>query len=104
MPQAPKKLDVSAAITSGDLKVERIELKPPEDEQEKALRLKREHVLFYARDLAPWVFGYGVLAAIFVYCMGSLVWGDPTSRDRAWSAVAAILTGVIGYIFGRSAK
>jgi len=42
MPSAPKKVDVSTALPIGDLEVKNLELKRPEDEQDKALRIEKE--------------------------------------------------------------
>jgi hypothetical protein len=48
---APKKSDISTATPIGGLDVKSVELKSPEDEQEKALRLHKERLNFYVKEM-----------------------------------------------------
>jgi len=47
---------VSTVPSIKDLEVKSIELKPPEDEQEKTLRLHKERLSFYFKELGTLVF------------------------------------------------
>jgi hypothetical protein len=106
MSPAPKKVDVSTVPSIKDLEVKSIELKPPEDEQEKALRLHKERISFYIKDVVIWIFGVVCLVVIGGYCLWVLTSSSsaPAEKDWARSAVTSILAGIIGYVFGKTTK
>jgi hypothetical protein len=104
MPASPRKTDVSKAIDS--LEVRNIELKPPEDEQEKALRLHKEKVSFYIKDLGAWIFGFLFLLMLSGYCFWVLFGGSSTPADKefAKSSIAPIATALLGFMLGKATK
>jgi hypothetical protein len=106
MSPAPKKVDVSTVPSIKDLEVKSIELKPPEDEQEKSLRLHKERISFYIKDVVIWIFGVVCLVVIGGYCLWVLTSSSsaPAEKDWARSAVTSILAGIIGYVFGKTTK
>ncbi len=69
MPSTSKKADVSKSLPVGDLEVKSIEFKLPEDEQEKALRLHKERISFYIKDVVIWIFGVVCLVVTGSYCL-----------------------------------
>ena len=107
MPSAPKKVDISKAIPGLEsLPLEKVEYKRLEDEQEKALRLEKERVSFYVKDVVIWIFGFVFLMAIGGYCLWVLTSSSSTPADKDWarSAVASITGGIIGFVFGKTTK
>ena len=106
MPSTSKKADVSKSLPVGDLEVKSIEFKLPEDEQEKALRLHKERISFYIKDVVIWIFGVVCLVVIGGYCLWVLTGSSsaPAEKDWARSAVTSILAGIIGYVFGKTTK
>src|SRR6266436_403161 len=107
MAATPKKADVGEAIPGlGSLPLEKVEYKHLEDEQEKQLRLHKERVSFYVKDLGIWIFGIVFLTALGGYCLWVLASGSANPADKAWaqSTIAPILTGVAGYMFGKAMK
>jgi len=107
MPSTPKKVDVSKAIPGLEtLPLEKVEYKRPEDEQEKALRLHKERISFYIKDVVIWIFGVVCLVVIGGYCLWVLTSSSSAPADKDWarSAVTSILAGIIGYVFGKTAK
>ena len=107
MPSTPKKVDVSKAIPGLEsLPLEKVEYKRPEDEQEKALRLHKERLGFYIKDVGIWIFGVVFLMAIGSYCLWVLTSNSaaPTEKDWVRSAITSILAGIVGYIFGKTTK
>jgi hypothetical protein len=102
MPPA-KKFDINEALQREDVRLD-LQLKTPEDDEEKKLRLHKEFLNFYVKDLAP----YG-LAILFVVAMGTYRFvvlirsnSTPEEKQRAWAALSAILAGVVGVVFGKS--
>ena len=106
MPPAPKKVDVSKAIPGLEhLPLEKVEYKRPEDEQEKALRLHKERIGFYLKDVGITILGVVFLLAIGGYCLWVLTGNSaPAEKDWARSAITSILAGIVGYIFGKTTK
>ncbi len=69
MSPAPKKVDVSTVPSIKDLEVKSIELKPPEDEQEKTLRLHKERLSFYFKELGTLVFAAILVIVVVICCL-----------------------------------
>jgi len=55
MPPISKKVDVSTSPLFEGMRLSNVELKPIEDEQERALRLHKEKYSFYFKDMATYM-------------------------------------------------
>ena len=77
-----------------------------EDKQEKALRLFKERLTFYVKDIGPWLVLEFLMLGIGLTCFWVLVRVDsaPAEKDRAWSVLTTILCGIVGFLFGKAAK
>ena len=85
MSPAPKKVDVSTVPLIKGLEVKSIELKPPEDEQEKTLRLHKERISFYIKDVVIWIFGVVCLVVIGSYCLWVLTGSSSAPAEKDWA-------------------
>lgn len=99
MPPA-KKYDFNEVLQREDLKV-RVQFETAEDDQEKTLRLRKEHLGFLVKDLAHYAMAILFVFAMGFYCFVVLLHSasTPEEKQRAWSALSAILVGVV---FGKS--
>ncbi len=106
MSPAPKKVDVSTVPSIKDLEVKSIELKPPEDEQEKTLRLHKERLSFYFKELGTLVFAAILVIVVVICCLVFLFNSQsaPAEKDWARSVLMAVLTGAVGFAFGKATK
>ncbi|MHB1560302.1 MAG: hypothetical protein ACYC61_22860 [Isosphaeraceae bacterium] len=102
----PRQVSVPSSISVQGMRVSGIELKPNEDKDEKALRLHKERLTFYFKDIGTYVFGFIFLAAIAVYCFWVLLDKSTSAEERryAWAAISAVMGGIVGVVFGRSTK
>jgi hypothetical protein len=106
MPSTSKKADVSKSFLIGDLEVKSIEFKLPEDEQDKALRLHKERLNFYFKDLGTLGFS-ALLVSVAVTCCLVFLFNSqsaPAEKDWARSVLMLVLTGAIGFAFGKATK
>ena len=107
MPSEPKQADVSKAIPGlEDLPLEKVEYKRPEDEQDKALRLHKERLNFYFKDLGTLGFS-ALLVSVAVTCCLVFLFNSqsaPAEKDWARSVLMLVLTGAIGFAFGKATK
>jgi len=105
MPAAPKKLNVDDLLRRDDLKVD-LQVSTHEDEQEKRLRLRKDFLGFLVKDLAPHLLAMVFIVAIGWYCFLVLNRSGSTAveKQRAWSALSAILGLVVGVITGKGIK
>lgn len=69
------------------------------------LRRKKEFLTFLVKDLAPFAVGLVFLLASGVYCFFVLLnpKTPPEMQRNAWSAFMMLLTGVVGFVFGKAA-
>ena len=107
MPSAPKQADVSKAIPGlEDLPLEKVEYKRPEVEQVKALRLHKERLFFYFKDLGTMGFS-ALVVSVAVFCCLVFLFNPqsaPVEKDWARSVLMLVLTGAIGFAFGKATK
>jgi len=98
-------IDLATALSKADLQAD-VHFKTPEDPDEKALRIHKDKIGFYIKEVLPYVLGAIFLCVIAAYC--SLVMFQPSwpKDDRAWAQTifTSITSGIIGMIFGKSLK
>jgi len=106
MPSTSKKADVSKSFPIGDMEVKSIEFKLPEDEQDKALRIEKERVGFYFKELGTLVFAAILVIVVVICCLVFLFNSQsaPAEKDWARSVLMLVLTGAIGFAFGKATK
>jgi hypothetical protein len=107
MPSAPKKTDVSKFLPAMEgLEVEKLEYKRPEDEQEKALRLHKERVGFYVKEVVTPGFAAALVIVAVICCLVFLFGPQSSAAEKQWAGTVlmSVLTGALGYAFGRTSK
>ena len=99
----PQHLDLGKLL---DPKKVNFEIKTPEDPAEKDHRLRKEFLSFVIKDLSAYVLAILIVIVVLIYCFMVLVIRDSPSQERGWamSVLASILTGAIGFAFGKSSK
>lgn len=90
---APSQLDLNKLVGQGDL---RVSIKPPENEHDARARRTRETVTF--------AIAIGMVAIVFLLCLGVLILGDPSTDEQRWlqSALTLILGAAVGAAFKKS--
>jgi hypothetical protein len=88
------------------LDLEKLEFKRTEDEQEKIQRLRKELLSFYFKEIGTYIFGFLFLAVTAFYCFWALFDKSTTPEERryVWSAISAVMGGIVEIVFGRSTK
>jgi hypothetical protein len=106
MPPAPKKADVFKTLPMEGLEVEKVEYKRPEDEQEKALRLHKERVSFYIKEVGTPGFAAALVVVAVICCLWFLFSPQSSATEREWArtVLMSVLTGAIGFAFGKTTK
>ena len=77
---------------------------PPEDPDDKSLRLHREKFAFWFKELGPIVLAGLIVVVVMICCTVILVRADSAAvdRDNAWKAIFGVLGVVVGTLFGRA--
>lgn len=103
---ATRKSNPQSTFKIENMDLHKVEYQRTEDDEERALRLHKERLTFYFKDLGTYVFGFLFLAAIAVYCFWVLLdkSTSPEERRYAWAAISAVMGGIVGVVFGRSTK
>ena len=108
MPRKPRDVDVPSAAPFAPRGMQYVsaELRPIEDKQEKALRLHKERVTFYVKEIGTWLLGFFFLIAIGFFCFLVLMRNNSPSAEKDWarSGLTAILGGIVGFLFGKVVK
>jgi hypothetical protein len=93
MTPKPRKAEIAAPLSVPGMELKALEYKAVEDPQEKAIRLRKEMLNFYVKELLIWVIGCVFIVLTGFYCLWVLVRSEspPADKDRAWSAFMAIL-------------
>jgi len=101
----PKKVDLPDAAFDG-MKVSRLEMVQIEGEDEKALRLWKEKWSFVWKDLGALGFAATLVLATAILCLVVLCTAEATAPSRLWAQtiLSAIVTGAVGYAFGKNSK
>lgn len=89
----PARLDLNTLVHKGELEVS---IKPPENEHDARARRLRE--------LAAFALALVMVAAVFLACLGVLLWGHPDVDERRWlqSALTLMLGAAVGAAFKKS--
>jgi len=80
---------------------------PREDPDEKASRLRIEEANAAHERRKDWLRSISVLVVIGVtlcLCVWAIVRKGSATADKEWAFLTAIVTGLIGYAFGRATK
>lgn len=106
MTSKPRKAEIAAPVSVTGMELKTLEYRPVEDEREKAQRLRKEMLNFSIKDLLIWVIGCLFIILTGLYCFWILIRTESVAADkeRAWSALMAILGGIVGLLFGKAAK
>lgn len=93
--QEPKPTDLNALLVQ---KAYELTVKPSEDPADAAHRRRK--------DLALFMFALLGAGAIGAYCLWVLIEPSTSADDKKWaqSVLTAIITGLIGYLTGKSAR
>jgi hypothetical protein len=99
----PKHLDLGKLL---DPKRVNFEIKTPEDPAERDHRLRKDFLSFLIKDLSAYVVAVLIVIVVLIYGFVVLVVRDSSTEERSWamSVLASILTGAVGYAFGKSSK
>jgi hypothetical protein len=80
---------------------------PREDHEERDSRLRIEEANAAHERRKDWLFSVSVLVVIGValcLCVWAIVSKGSATADKEWAFLTAIVTGLIGYAFGRATK
>jgi hypothetical protein len=82
----------------------KMELIPRELPADAVARRKLEFWSFLVKELLPHLAAIVVIFFIAIFCFMILIdpKSSPENQQRAWTAITAILTGIVGYIFGKA--
>ncbi len=100
------KIDLNALANRPD---HQLSIVPREDPEERATRLSiKEADAAYHRhkDLTLHIIAFVVIGVALGLCVWAIVKEDSTAEDRQWAVplLTAIVTGLVGYITGKSTK
>jgi hypothetical protein len=107
MAATPKKADVNKALSGMEnMTLEKAEFKRPEDEQEKALRLQKERWSFFVKEMGTLGFAAILVAVAVACCLVFLFNPQSSAVEKEWarSVLMSVLTGAVGFAFGKATK
>ena len=83
-----------------------VEIKTAENPTERAYRLRKEFLSFLVKDLCTYGIAILIVLVVLTYCFIVLVIRNSSPEEKSWamSVLTSILTGAIGFAFGKSAK
>jgi hypothetical protein len=84
----------------------KLEIKTAENPVEMNYRLRTEFLSFIVKDLCTYGVAILIVIVVLVYCFVVLVIRSPSPEEKHWamSVLTSILTGAIGFAFGKSSK
>ncbi len=102
-PGGPKPFDLSKLL---DPKRVDFEIKTPENPAERDHRLRKDFLSFLVKDLSAYVVAILIVLVVLIYCFVVLVIRDSSAQETGWamSVLASILTGAVGFTFGKSSR
>lgn len=100
-----RKLDLGAFLPE-DSKVKGIHIEAPEDPDDKAARLRREHWSFVVKELAAYIVAFLFLIAIGGYCCFVVTHHGVVSPEAraVFPLITTLFGGVVGLIVGRAGR
>jgi len=68
-------------------------------------RRKKEYLSFLVKELSPVIVGLLFIVAVGFYCFCELLHpaASQESQQRAWTGISVLLSGVVGFVFGKTA-
>jgi hypothetical protein len=102
-PNDPKPIELGKQF---DPKKFKLEIKTVEDPAEMGHRLRKEFLSFLVKDLCTYGVAILIVLVVLTYCFIVLVIRTSTPEEKNWamSILTSILTGAIGFAFGKSSK
>ena len=99
------KFDIGALLPEGS-KVEGLNIKAPEDPEDKAARLRREFWSFAVKEIAAYAVAFLFLNMIGGYCFAVVAWHGVVSPEAraVFPLVTTLFGGVVGVIVGKAGK
>jgi hypothetical protein len=103
MPPKPKEVNVPASSPVAGMKATKLEYQAVEDDQEKALRLHKDRVTFYVKEVLTWGLATAFIGAAWAFSLWTLMraGSSPAEKDRAWTIFTAITSAAAGILFGK---
>jgi hypothetical protein len=98
-------IDVIGSLIRGT-RIKRLEIEGPEEPEDKRLRRRKDFLAFLVKDLLAYIVAFGFISAIGTYCFVVLLKHGAASEEaqKVWPIVSAILSGIMGMVFGRATK
>jgi hypothetical protein len=102
-PNDAKSLDLGKVV---DPKKFKVEIKTIEHPAEMDHRLRKEFLSFVVKDLSTYGVAILIVLVVLIYCFRVLVLRSSSADEKTWamSVLTSILTGAIGFAFGKTAK
>ncbi len=99
----PKEVSVLASSPVAGMKATKLEYQAVEDEQEKALRLHKERINFYLKEVLPWGLAMIFISGAWAYSLWMILKNEASSaeKDRAWTIFTSITSAAAGILFGK---
>jgi hypothetical protein len=89
-----------------DPKKFKVEIKTTEHPTELDHRLRKEFLSFVVKDLSAYGVAILIVLIVLIYCFSVLVLRSSSPEQKSWamSVLTSILTGAIGFAFGKTSK
>ncbi len=102
----PEKPPTFLDFLPAGMEATKVETSRIEKEDERALRLHKERLSFYIKDLAVYVMGFALVIALVGYSFGILFQKTSSKEDRqfAMAILASAASAIFGIVFGKSLK
>jgi hypothetical protein len=103
MPTNPKEVNVPASLRVTGMKATKLEYQAIEDEEEKALRLRKDSLSFYFKELSVWILAPLFIVIAWCVCLWILISGGFSATEKEWARTVfmAITSGAVGVFFGK---
>lgn len=103
MATKPRQASVPASSPVAGMKATKLEYQAVEDDQEKALRVHKERITFYLKEVLPWGLAMIFIGGAWAYSLWMILKnGAPSAEtDRAWTIFTSITSAAAGILFGK---
>ena len=93
---------IASLFSHPDLQPEFRSRETPADAEQ---RRKKEYLSFLVKELSPFLVAIIFIIAAGFYCLIVLLSpsASPDSQQRAWTVFTTLLSGVVGFVFGKTA-